>query len=183
MTTKTRPLPPGPRTIAEMIPVREAEIRARDAKPRCHIKGHGVMQPRDLKTQTYEQMWCGVWYDCQAFSGMHRCSSSATYSSRELAAYHGEPYCVDAEHFETWDGTQWVPVSKADAHAWFENRATERDHQVAEDVRRARASRRRRVRAATRTEPCLTCGEPTGNGLVCKRCEAGQDTEANGEQS
>ena len=144
MTTKTRPLPPDPRTIAEMIPVREAEIKARDAKPRCHIQGHGVMKPRDLKTQTYEQLWCGVWYDCQAFSGMHRCGSSATYSSRELAAYHGEPYCVDAEHFETWTGTDWQPITKAEVDAYWVARLAERERSYREMAASARKSRRSR---------------------------------------
>jgi hypothetical protein len=140
-TTKPRTLPRDPRTVAEMIPVREDEIRARNAKPRCHIKGHGIMQPRPLAGQTYEQMWCGVWYDCTAFVGNQRCGSSASYSSRELAAYHGEPYVVDATHHEVWDGSGWQPVSEEEAAAYWAERSARYQMTPAQVKARGRRSR------------------------------------------
>jgi len=146
MSTTTLPL--DPRTVAEMIPVREAEIKARDAKPRCHVKGHGIMQPRPLAGQSYEEMWCGVWYDCTGYVGMHRCGSSASYSSRELAAAHGEPYVVDATHSETWNGSEWVPISQAEATAYWEALIARKDKARAEMIaaanRQIRPRRRRK---------------------------------------
>ena len=66
-------------TIAEMVPARQAEMAARPA-PECGTSGHGPMEPRDLTAQTYEQTWCGVWYDCP----QPYCRSSVLYPSREL---------------------------------------------------------------------------------------------------
>jgi hypothetical protein len=46
------------------------------ARPACPAdSGHGPMELRPLSRQTYEQQWCGVWYDCP------RCYSSALLHS------------------------------------------------------------------------------------------------------
>jgi hypothetical protein len=145
-TSKARPLPPDPRAIAEMIPVRRAEIAARTL-PRCPVKGHGLMVARDLGRQTYEVMWCGVWYDCQD----PRCNNSASIPSRELAAYHGEPYNVDGEHFETWNGRAWQPVSKAEVDAYWAEREAGRERQQAEAGRAAARRQRSRRRTGARS--------------------------------
>ena len=42
---------------------------------------HGQMRLRPLDRQTYEQRWCGVWYDCE------RCHSSILLESVELKAH------------------------------------------------------------------------------------------------
>lgn len=140
----SRQLPPDPRTVAEMVPVREAEIRARKA-PRCHLKYvHGLMVPRPLAGQTYEQMYVGVHYDCKRPD----CSASSCWSSRELSAYHGMPYVVDAGHAEMWDGNAWQPVSQEQVDAyWAERKAreeTSRAEMAAGAERRLRAQRRSR---------------------------------------
>jgi len=49
--------------------------------PKCSVKGHGQMELRRPKgKQTYEQQFCGVWYDCQ-YPGCH---SSVLFPSKEL---------------------------------------------------------------------------------------------------
>ena len=65
--------------MAGMMPARQAEIAARPV-PECTTPGHGPMEPRDLTAQTYEQMWCGIWYDCQH----PRCRSSVLIRNPEL---------------------------------------------------------------------------------------------------
>lgn len=126
MPTATRQLPPDPRTIAEMIPVRQAELAARET-PACPIDGHGLMAARPLDRQTYEQMWCGVWYDCDH----PRCSASVSWPSRELAAYHGEPYNTGTG-WEQWTGTSWEPITDAQAEAHWAARVADRERRDAE---------------------------------------------------
>ena len=46
--------------------------------PQCPTPDHGHMAIRPTQRQTPEQLWCGVWYDCE------RCSNSVLFSSREL---------------------------------------------------------------------------------------------------
>lgn len=48
--------------------------------PKCHIEGHGKMKLRPVKGQSYEEKYCGVWYDCQ-YPG---CKCSILYMSPEL---------------------------------------------------------------------------------------------------
>jgi hypothetical protein len=141
MSSKTA-LPRDPKTIAEMIPVRQAEIAAREV-PSCSTKGHGVMVPRDLAKQTYEVMWCGTWYDCP----VDRCGSGGTYSSREMAAAHGEPYVVDASHWETWNGSEWVAISKAQFDAHWSERLADQKQRESERAERATADKRRNRKA------------------------------------
>ena len=62
--------------------LREAHAAEKTAAvPECATPGHGPMEPRDLTAQTYEQMWCGVWYDCTH----PQCRSSVLIKSPELA--------------------------------------------------------------------------------------------------
>jgi hypothetical protein len=136
MTTTTTRLPADPKTIAEMIPVRQAEMKARKT-PRCPLK-HGRMVARTLERQTYEVMWCGVWYDCAD----PRCSTSTTYPSRELAAYHGEAYFTGSG-YEKWDGAAWQPITDEQAGREFDARKTERERREAEMRAAARKPRRR----------------------------------------
>ena len=131
-------LPPDPRTVAEMIPVREAEITAREAPVCGKGKRHGKMAPRPLAKQTYEQMFCGVGYEC----AREECSGNAHYLSRELAAYHGEPYVVRDGEYETWDGSAWQPVSQAGFDAYWDKRIAEQERRQAAALARARKSRR-----------------------------------------
>lgn len=111
-------LPRDPRTVEEMIPVRQAEIAARKA-PRCTANGrHGAMRPVPLESQTYERMYCGVWYEC-AHAG---CTGNSHWLSRELAAYHGEPYVVSEGQYETWNGTEWMPMPAVEFDAYWQAR-------------------------------------------------------------
>jgi hypothetical protein len=73
--------------IAEMIPARKAELETLPADaPTCPSEGHGRMMPRSLTTQTYEQMFCGVWFDCT----QPRCRNSRLSVSPELAHQLGQ---------------------------------------------------------------------------------------------
>ena len=47
--------------------------------PKCKV--HGQMMLRPLKHQTYEQKWCGVWYDCP------ECANSTLFPSPELLEF------------------------------------------------------------------------------------------------
>lgn len=143
-TTTKRQLPPDPRTAAEMIPVRLEEIKRRDAKPECP-NGHGVMPARPLAGQTYEQLYCGVWYDCKLRESGERCMSSASYASRELAAYHGEPYVLADGTSETWTGTEWQPITTTEFDAYWAQRMAETKRREAAQVAAARKTRRRRT--------------------------------------
>lgn len=46
--------------------------------PKCDKPGHGYMVLRPKERQTPEQLWCGVWYDCQ------KCTGGTLFPSREL---------------------------------------------------------------------------------------------------
>lgn len=49
--------------------------------PKCKI--HGIpMVLRPESKMTYEQKWCGVWYDCPA-----KCFNSVLFNSPELEAH------------------------------------------------------------------------------------------------
>ncbi len=48
--------------------------------PKCSVEGHGQMELRDVTHATYEQKFCGTWYDCM-YPG---CTNSVLYPSREL---------------------------------------------------------------------------------------------------
>jgi hypothetical protein len=130
-------LPPDPATITAMIPVRQAEIEARGAQPCSTDPGHGAVIPRPLESQSYEQMFCGVWYDC----GDEGCTGNVHYLSRELAAYHSEPYVICEGEYEAWDGSRWVPVTRAQFDTYWARRRAATEQQHKEMTRRARALR------------------------------------------
>lgn len=125
---------PYPRTVAEMIPARKAEVEAH-AVPAC--RAHGPMTLRPLKGQTYEQMFCGLHYDCAD------CRSSVLIPSRDLAHHLGEPY-NDGRQWWQHDGTTWQPISDAEAEAFRQRRAAEREEYQRRAAAAARKSRRKR---------------------------------------
>lgn len=50
--------------------------------PKCPSSPeHGEMILRPLQHQTYEQKFCGVWYDCP------QCSSSVLFPSKDLTEF------------------------------------------------------------------------------------------------
>lgn len=51
-----------------------------DLRPQCP-RGHGAMTLRPLGQQTYEQLWTGVWYDCQHVDFGQQCRNAATTNS------------------------------------------------------------------------------------------------------
>jgi hypothetical protein len=53
--------------------------------PRCPHEDHPGMALRPIKSQTYEQKHCGVWYDCQ-YPG---CSCSVLLPSPEIRNLYG----------------------------------------------------------------------------------------------
>jgi hypothetical protein len=133
-----------PRTIAEMLPVREAEIAAH-AHEEHTCPEHGPMPPRPLAQQTYEQLWCGVWYDCAAFRGNQQCGSTQVIHSRDLAYEHGEPY--DTGHgWEKFTPAGWVAITDEEAGAYWA--ARQAYHQEQERQRSAKGKRARRSRKA-----------------------------------
>jgi hypothetical protein len=48
--------------------------------PVCSHKEHGQMEIRPIRNQTYEQKFCGTWYDCM-YPG---CKCSSLFPSKEL---------------------------------------------------------------------------------------------------
>jgi hypothetical protein len=129
-----------PRTADEMLPARRAELAALPV-PDCP-NGHGPMVVRPLESQTYEQLYCGIWYDCAP--GPHQCMSSVGYTSRELAHYHGRPYNDGSQWWKYHDGG-WVPISKAEADEFWRRLAAWQDVRHQEMFGKPK---RRRKRAA-----------------------------------
>ena len=80
------------------------------------------MEPRRLEGQTYEQLFCGVWYGCKD----PRCGNSATFASRDLAYQNGEPY-YDGARYWKHDGATWRSISKAEAEEFFAAKRAEHD--------------------------------------------------------
>jgi hypothetical protein len=130
---------PYPQTIASMIPVRWREIAAHAHEIPACPHGHGPMKPREPNGQSYESLYCGIWYDCK-----NGCSSSTTWPSRECAYDHGVPYNTGTG-WEKFDGTKWVPASRAEVDAfWAEHAAWETSRQpkpLTATRRKARAGR------------------------------------------
>jgi hypothetical protein len=107
-----------PRTIADMLPARREQMEwyvSTGNVPECHYAGHGPLTPRPLEGQTYEQMYCGIWFDCQ------ECASGASFHSRELAHYHGEPY-RHLGTYQKYDGAAWADITDAEAEAYWADR-------------------------------------------------------------
>lgn len=102
---------PYPRTVADLIEQRRAqlEVRGPEDPPTCPTyAGHGPLTPRPLERQTYEQLYCGLWWDCE------RCTGGVSYPSRDLAYDHGEPYNT-GRGWEKFTPAGWVPVSDDEA--------------------------------------------------------------------
>ena len=65
------------------LPLTQPDIcTALELRPICSREGHGFMQLRPIVRQTYEQKFCGVWYDC----GKPYCHASVLYPSAGLKA-------------------------------------------------------------------------------------------------
>ena len=128
-----------PRTVEEMIPVRRAEV-ANYPVPECS-HGHGPLTLRRLEGQTYEQMFCGIWYDCTA-EGIGHCMGML-YKSRDLAHQLGEPWHDGAQWWQH-DGREWVKISDDEAAEFWQERAD------------AEAERERERLAAARRKPTVT---------------------------
>jgi hypothetical protein len=95
------------------------------------------MPARPLDRQTYEQLWCGLWWDCQ------QCGSSSGYASRELAAYHGEPYTVRKGSYEVWNGAAWLPLPSAHYKVYWLRRTAGAEQRRRAMARAARRGRRK----------------------------------------
>jgi hypothetical protein len=128
-----------PRTAGELIAAREAQLAALAPAVRDCPNGHGPMKPRPLAGQAYEQLFCGLWWDCDG-----RCASSTLAVSRDLAYQNGEPYLNDGT-WEKWGGTAWIPVADEELGQW---RAACRERADAVERKRLRAPRHRKRRAA-----------------------------------
>lgn len=50
--------------------------------PECYEHGQMLLRPKEH--QTYEQAWCGTWYDCG------KCCNSVLYPSKELTEFLNE---------------------------------------------------------------------------------------------
>jgi len=144
MTTATKY--PYPRTIEEMAVKLAAEMAAKPPavtrlpaeRPRC--REHGYMTLRPLERQTYEQRFCGTWYDCG------HCGASMLYYSRDLCHQLGEPY-DDGTQWWRYDGQAWQPIAAAEAEAFFQQREDERSQrELAQRRARGRTPRALRPR-------------------------------------
>ena len=83
--------------------------------PKC--PEHGIqMVLRPLVHQTYEQKFCGAWYDCPA------CTQSALFESPELRAQLAEMRNRSSAQAGLWDG---LKGSNASAHLLPEAGATQ----------------------------------------------------------
>lgn len=133
-----------PRTVAEMIPARKAEVE-RYPVPECS-HGHGPMVLREISEarQTYEQMFCGLWYDCRdARLTYGSYCGSVLYKSRDLAHQLGEPWHDGAQWWQH-NSREWVKISDAEADEFWQERAE------------AQAEQEREQRAAARRKPTVT---------------------------
>lgn len=129
-----------PRTVDELVRLRLAQLEALGPQQRIcpSSKEHGPMPLREISAsrQTYEQLYCGLWWDCKA------CHSGSTQPSRDLAYDHGEPYNT-GRGFEKFDGRGWVPISEAEVEAfWAKLTAWHEARQPKPKRRRQRAAHR-----------------------------------------
>ncbi len=67
--------------------------------PNCFSEPeHGQMLRRETRRQTYEQKWCGIWYDCQTcHSTLLLPSEELTEQSNRLLAQKNEPLRIHNE--------------------------------------------------------------------------------------
>ena len=134
-----------PRTIAEITAMRAAEVAAQAPasnrlpaeRPRCVNPEHGYLVLRPAAQQTYEQRFCGTWYDCAAYNApTHRCGTSELIKSRDLCHQLGEPY-FDGTSWQQHDGQAWQPVTSAAAAEFFQRRADEQQQYIEAARRRS----------------------------------------------
>ena len=102
-----------PGTKEDLIAARLAQLETLTPAGHDCPNGHGPMQPRQLHQQTYEQLSCGLWWDCR-----NGCTSTWCAHSRDLAYQLGEPY-RDGDGWEKFDGTGWVPITGAEADQFW----------------------------------------------------------------
>ena len=106
-----------PRTVAELVRLRAGQFAAMPRAAReCQREGHGDLVPRPLERQTYEQLYCGLWWDCPADIG---CGGQFA-TSRDLAYDHGEPYNT-GHGWEKFTPAGWVPISDEEAEAFWDD--------------------------------------------------------------
>ena len=130
---------PYPKTITELARHRTAQLDARGPEdpPACHYSEHGPLVLRPLGGQSYESLYCGLWWDCQ------RCASSTLYPSRDQAYDHGEPYNTGTG-WEKYTPDGWTPISGDEAAAYWAALA------AWNEARQAKPKPRRRQSAAHR---------------------------------
>lgn len=129
-----------PKNVAEMANMRSGQLAALPhpanrlpaERPKC--KTHGYMTLRPAGRQTYEQLFCGTWYDCE------HCGGSSLLASRDLCHQTGEPF-FDGTVWHQHDGEQWQPISDADADAFWQAKA---DSWAAREAAQRKPQRRRR---------------------------------------
>lgn len=148
---------PWPKTAADMIPARQATLAALEGQEFPCPNGHGPMQPRPLGQQTYEQLFCGLWWDCDG-GDYRKCASSTSVPSRELAVHLGEPHRTDEGGWEKHDGAAWVAITDDEAEAfWAERQAWReaRDRQMygPKRKRQRQSAAHRNATAPLRTTP------------------------------
>lgn len=127
-----------PAGVSEALAARKAQLDAAvDLQARECPHGHGLMVMRPLEQQTYEQLFCGLWWDCK-----NGCTSNYCEYSRDLAYTHGMPY-RNGKAWEKWDGTGWTAIPPMTAEAfWAELRAWDEAQQP-----KRRPARRKRAAA------------------------------------
>ena len=109
-------LTPGyrfPGTQEELIAARLAQLETLTPAGHDCPNGHGPMQARQLHQQTYEQLFCGLWWDCR-----NGCTATWCAQSRDLAYQNGEPY-RNGDRWEKYDGTGWVPITDTEADQFW----------------------------------------------------------------
>ena len=137
---------PWPKKTAEMFTARQATIAAHDGQEFPCPQGHGQMQPRPLGQQTYEQVFCGVRWECEACAaGITFGSRSILIPSRELAVHLGEPHRTDEGGWEKYDGAAWVAITDEEAEAFWTARQAWQDENQRRMIQAAR--RRKRTKA------------------------------------
>ena len=102
-----------PGTREELIAARQAHLDTLAPADHDCPNGHGPMQARPLDQQTYEQLFCGLWWDCR-----NGCTSTWCANSRGIAYQNGEPY-RHGDRWEKFDGTRWVPVADTEADKFW----------------------------------------------------------------
>jgi hypothetical protein len=102
-----------PGTREELIAARLAQLETLAPAGHDCPAGHGPMQPRQLHQQTYEELFCGLWWDCS-----NGCTATWCANSRDLAYQNGEPY-RNGDRWEKYNGTGWVTITDTEADQFW----------------------------------------------------------------